>query len=649
LKTDVDDIYACLSRVDPFSRIDTRALKEISRQVEIAHFPANRFVFRQGDPSLECLLIIVAGMVELLVTSDNGTESVVGYRKAGDFFSETVVLSGQNYTGSARSTEPLDCIRVDRALLEDLIHTHPEFSKFFSTLLAERMRLLYESIRTEKSEVFTRTCELPLFAKKVGEIMSRPVNTCNINDQVSDVSQKMAAAGTGSAVVLDAKDRPIGILTEKNIVHHLVARGSYPVENCRAGQIMTTDFDTLPPEAFMGQALATLTRQQVKYLLVIQDGKLAGILTAMDLIKSRNIGNLILLEDIRSHSTIQSLAKISHEVDGVLNALLMEGAATRDILEIMSGLLDRLTRAVIRIAEKEMEAHGLGPPPMEYCWINMGSAARHEQTLRTDQDNGIIYADPDDPAPETQKKIQAYFQTLGGIIVDGLNECGFALCKGNVMASNPQWCRSVSQWKKNITRWGGSFDPEDTRKLTICLDFRPLWGNHALADILWETIFGVLEKAEVTNHMLTHDDLQREKPIGLLGKIRTEKSGPHKDAFNLKTNGLVHLVNGMRIYAVNHRIKEASTLGRLERLTEKQVFSEDTAELLKTGFETLMMFKIRINAEKLNSGEVPDNYIRPAELTRKQRELIKDSLLAVMQMQKTIHGDFNSAWLNFFS
>ncbi|THB80850.1 MAG: CBS domain-containing protein [Desulfobacteraceae bacterium] len=646
---DTDTGCELLLRIDPFSRLVPEDIKSVAHRLEMVSFEPGRFVFRQDDPSQDALLVIVSGLVELLVTSERGEEAIVGYRKSGEFFGETVVLSGQSYPGSARAKEPLTCIRVGRDVVEELIRTHPDFSEFFTTLLAERMRRLYETIQSEQNDLFVGKHELPLFNKRVGEIMAHPVNCCRMTDQVSDVSLDMAHKGVGSSVVVNNTGRPVGILSRKNIVYHLVARQSHPVGDCRASQVMNDNFETIAPEAFVGQALAILTRQRQKYLLVIRDEKPAGMLTAKDFIKSRNMGNLTLLQDIRSHRTLDELAGVSGEVDGVLNALLIEGAGTSDTLEVMSGLLERLTRAVIRISEKQMADKGLGPPPVAYCWINMGSAARHEQTLRTDQDNGIIYADPDPKEHRAPGQIKAWFQTFADMVVQGLARCGFELCTGDVMASNPLWCRSVSQWKACINQWGGSFDPEDTRNMTIFLDFRPVWGNQSLADEVRETVFKILSQAEVSNHMLTRDDVTHEKPIGFMGHIRTEKSGPNKDQLNLKTHGLVHLINGIRIYAVNQEIKEVSTLGRLEALTRQGTFDKDTAEILRTGFETLMMFRIRTNVEKLAAGEVPDNYVHPGSMSRKQRELLKDALLAVGHMQKMITRDFNRAWIGFFS
>lgn len=641
-----EDLFDFLIRLRPFNELPAGELRTISRQVKTRAFDENALIFRQGKPGLGYLMIIVSGRVELLVTSDRGGESVVGTRAPGEFFGETVVLSGLDYPGSARAVTPLVCILIPRDLLEHLIRTVPAFSEFFSTLLAERMRLLYESIYSEENDRFPTIRDLPLFDKRVGQIMSAPVNCCRPSDQVSAVSAGMAEKDVSSAVVVDEKGQPTGILTQTDMVVHLINRQAFPVDDCRVEQIMRTRVETIPADAFVGQALAALTRGRQKYLLVTDKGRLSGILTAMDLVRSRHIGNLTLLQDIASHDTLDDLARISPEVDGVLHALLTEGARTKDILEVMSGLLTRLTRAVIRLTEKEMETLGFGPPPVEYCWINMGSAARHEQILRTDQDNGIIYADPD---PGDREAVDEYFRLLAEKTVQGLNRCGFALCPGQVMASNPKWCRSRSRWLKVIDQWSGSFDPEDTRSWTIFLDSRPVWGNPALADGIWDKIFTNFSQAETSSHMLSQDDRSGEKPVNFLGTIRTARSGPYKDQFNLKNHAIVHLVNGMRLFAVNNGIREPSTIGRLKQLRKAGVFTADTADILETGFETLVMFRIRANVEKRAKGKPTDNYITPALLSKKQRTLLKDALMAVDHMQKLVSSHFTAPWMNFFS
>lgn len=639
------EITRILKTIDPFTKLDDAVLDDLSGRVAVETFRPDTYIFRQGEPSLDSLFIIVCGLVEITVTSDRGVESVVGMRRAGDFFSETVVLSRQNYTASTRARETAVCLRIPRRELEPLIYNHPDFSSYFNELIAERMRLLYEKIQMEQSGHAAACLHPPLFRKRVSEIMTAAVVTCRPGDSAADVARVMVDRSVSSAVVVDDERRPSGILTLQAIVENLVTRRR-PMDDCTAEQIMDRAHVTIGPEAFTGQALVALSRSTSKYVLVMERGRLVGILTAVDLVKSHNIGHLTLLHDIESRKTLDALAKAGKNIDGVLDALLSEGAKVSDILEIMSELHERLIRAVIRISEAEMASRGSGPPPVDYCWITMGSDARHEQTLRTDQDNGMIYADPE---PGTEAAVDDYFKTLAEIVVNGLDRCGFALCTGGVMASNAKWRRSIGGWRDYVKKWSGSFDPQDTIDMTILLDFRPVWGNHALARRLWETIFQIFEDPEKINHMLTNADLKFAVPINFLGNLRTEKTGPRKNQLNLKTGGLVHLINGMRIFAVNNGIMEPSTLGRLAALAEKGVVSERKARLFKAAFETLLMFRIRANFQKSTQGEPPDNHIDPSTLTGAEQMLLKDALSSVSQMQKLVHNRFSQTALNFFS
>ncbi|MFH1154297.1 MAG: DUF294 nucleotidyltransferase-like domain-containing protein [Pseudomonadota bacterium] len=640
------EIVDVLKTIDPFTKLDDAVLVDLCSRVSVNVFKEDTYIFKQGDHSLDTLFIIVSGLVEIIVTSDRGVESVVGLRRPGDFFSETVVLSRQRYTASTRAREDAVCICISRTELEALIYNYPGFSSYFNELLAERMRLLYEKIQAEQNHGSAVCFDLPLFRKRVSEIMSTSVVTCRVNDQVADAARIMADKGISSAVVLDDGEKPVGLLTVQIIVESLITNCTCPVDNCTAGQIMNPDLVTITPDAFTGQALVALSRKKTKYILVVEREKLVGILTAVDLIRSRNIGNLTLLQDIETKKTLPEIARASQEIDSVLNALLTEGAKVSEILEVMSELHERLVRAVIKVSEKEMEARGLGSPPVDYCWINMGSDARHEQTLRTDQDNGMIYADPE---PDQHEAVDGYFKALAELIVNGLDACGFDLCTGGVMATNPKWRRSVSQWCSYVENWSTSFDPGDTITMTILLDFRPIWGNQALARRLWDTIFQVFEDPEKINHMLTNEELKFSIPINFMGNLRTEKSGPHKNQLNIKTGGLVHLVNGMRIFGVNNGIMEPSTLGRLKLLTEMGVIPPKKAAFFKTAFETLVMFRIRGNLQHILQNRSPDNYIDPSTLTNSEQMLLKDAMYSVSQVQKLMFNRFSQTALNFFS
>lgn len=632
-------------RTDPFEMLESEVLEELAEKIEVREYPPNTYVFKQGEPSLDCMFVIVSGLMEITVTNDRGVETVVGLRRYFDFFGETTVLSQQRYSASARVKDHLTCCLIQRKDLEGLIYNHPEFSGFFNALLAERMRVLYEQIVTEQSyEAYSNT-ESPLFRKRVSEIMSSPVITCHMSDKVTEASKLMDERDVSAVVVLDNEKKPRGLVTEKSLVKYLIAHQLYPVSQCRVERVMNSNLAEISPEAFLGQALVSMIRNKNKHLIVMERGKLVGMITLADLVRTRSTGNLLLTQDIESQPDISGLSRISREVDNILNALIAEKASVREIFEVMSELHERMSRRIIQLSEEKMRIMGLGPPPVEYCWINMGSAARYEQTLRTDQDNAIIYNDP--PAGQ-EEETDRYFAKLAELIVEAHSECGFAKCKGNVMATNPQWRRPLSAWISAIQNWTRSYDPEDTRILTILLDYRPIWGNTALAEKFWEEIFKAFKESLMASHMLTKDELQYKLPISFLGTFVTEKTGEHKNEIDLKKSGAVHIVNGVRIFAVSHQISEPSTFGRLKQLSDKGAISAEDAELFAASFETLMMFRIRENMKKARQGKEPDNYIDPYGLRKRERMILKDALSGVAQLQKLVNKEFSVIWLRHF-
>ncbi|HSO18051.1 MAG TPA: DUF294 nucleotidyltransferase-like domain-containing protein [Desulfosarcina sp.] len=347
-----------------------------------------------------------------------------------------------------------------------------------------------------------------------------------------------------------------------------------------------------------------------------------------------------LIEDIAGQTRLDGLEGVSAGIDHVLEGLVAGGVGVREMLDTMSRLNDRLTRKVIELCQAQMQADGGGPAPAAYCWINLGSAARREQTLRTDQDNAIIYDDA--------LGAGSYFHRLGRRVVDGLVQCGFERCSGGVMASSPQWCRPLSQWRGCVTQWMRSVDPEDVRCLTILLDYRCVWGDAGLADALWESIARSFAESTSAGHLLSSDDRKLSAPLDWRGRVNIERSGPRKGRFNLKTAALVHMINAVRLLAVSRGIATPSTLDRLDRLVDDGCLDAGDAAAYGAGFETLMMFRTRENLKRVHAGKPPDNTLDPGLLDREDSQRLKDALAAVVRLQKRIGKGFHVPWMNYF-
>jgi len=393
---------------------------------------------------------------------------------------------------------------------------------------------------------------------------------------------------------------------------------------------MTPDPVTVTPDAFFYQALLTMVKNQIKQLPVIEGTTLLGIVTLRDLVQSRSTGALTIVNSIESANTIEGLRKAGQGIDTVLKALIAEKAPAREICEVMTEFYDRLTRKVIEVSEKQLEAEGHGLPPVDYCWITMGSSGRKEQITRTDQDNGIIYDDSD---PSKAEAASEYFSQLAAKVVDGLYQCGFALCKGNVMATNPQWRKPYKEWINMIKRWVVEPHSEMLRNFTIFLDFRSVHGSVRLAGRLQETVIHLIQDNPIVLHFLAQDDLSRSVPLGLFRQFITDKSKAHRGEIDLKSGALVHIVDCIRIFSVRHGISDTNTFERINELTENEVLPADDAEFIEASYETLLTFRNRENLRKASIGLEPDNYINPYRLSKREQAVLREAFKAVTRLQ----------------
>jgi len=634
-----------LRTVPPFSLLPSEVIDGLLLKIKVKTFPAGAYVFRQGEESLDTLFLILSGSAEVVAINDKGDETVVGFRSEEEFFGETGLTGGQ-YSATIRAKEELTCLLIPGEEIEELIGRHNNFAGYVTELLLERMRSLYEEIIHEQSFDANSRVETPLFRKRISDIMSTPVVTCRVDDSVVSVSKLMEHKKISAVFVVDNESRPVGVITTADLVHKIIARSVTDYLNVTAGMIMNTKLVSIPSKAFFAEALLAVSKYQTKHLAVTSREKLVGIVTVADLIKTRSTGTLTLIHDIESQQDIEGLTAIGTETDNLLNALVAEKAPVQEILMIISEFHERLTRKVVQLCEQEMVKMGYGPPPVEYCWVNMGSAGRKEQTARTDQDNMIIFKDHESIDLDY---IQGYFLKLAIMVNEGLDRCGFAKCPGNVMASNPQWCKSLGEWEELCEVWIGTVakDPQAIRQLTILLDFRPVYGNKKLADSLWKNIIKLYNNnSSAVTHFLTQDDLSARVPVTMWGGFSTVKTGPHKDEINLKNSACVHIVNCIRIFALNSGITETSTFRRIAELRKRGGLKSDEADFIEASFETLMMFRVRENLKKVKRGEKADNYINPAHLRKQEREILKGAFTAVNRLQKLTGSTFTVVWLS---
>lgn len=623
-----------LKQVPPFNLLNDEQLNKVAESLIEETYPAGTYVGRQGETSRMVLFIVVEGKVEITVTDKQGNETIIGYRDPLEFLGETVFLSGNELPASGRALENTKCFLLPQESFDEIVIENPEFASYFTRLLTERLRILYQRFYDEEEASGESG-----FSKRVSDIMVTDVVTCLPQEEAHKIATLMDDYNVSSVVVVDEENTPLGIITEGDLVSK-VLRDSVLSEGAqkKARELMSKDLISVKPYDFTYQAFLHMVKNRITHVVVRdEEDKLMGIVAMRDLIKSRKTGSLAVVNRIESCDSVEELTQVRDEVDQVLQALLVERATVMEITSLITEFYDRITRKIIQISERDMVEEGYGPPPVGYCWLSMGSSGRKEQFARTDQDNGIIY---EEVSPEREEEVKNYFLTLGEKVVSGLERYGFARCKGDVMANNEMWCQSFRGWRNTINIWLSSLDMQTVRNMTIFLDFRFVYGRINLAELLRNFVLRNFRTASVALNFLVDDNLSKKIPLNIFRQIQTERSGEYKDHLNLKTTACVHIVDCARVFALREGIRSTNTIERLKEVSKKGILKEKDVEYIVAAYETLMMLRIRDAMAKMRRGQDPDNYINPKELSNREYSLLKEALVMVSRLQSITANHF---------
>ncbi|MCK8823791.1 DUF294 nucleotidyltransferase-like domain-containing protein [Fuchsiella alkaliacetigena] len=615
-------------------------LAEAGAEARVESYTEGTYIFEQNEQARTELYIILEGFVELIISDELGVNKSIDYRYPGDFLGEEAFSSfseRQTYNNFALAVEDVSCFVLTKKSLKLLIKKEHKFVEYLLNSLIDWEDSCYQALlrREDYQGDQQETIKIYPFRKKIFEVMNFPVETCARTTHIWEVAQAMQKRNISSVVVAE-NDKPVGIITEKEIVHQLIAQKK-DFNKVLAEEIMSTEVITVPKNAFFYQALYSMVKHQLKHVVVVEREVIVGIVTIRDLAQTRNTGLVTTVNEIESQRSISELNKARQKVDQVLKALVVEKASTKEICQLITEFNDRLTRRVIELCENEMKQEGYGLAPVDYCFLQMGSAGRKEQFVRTDQDNAIIFADDE----EKEEEIREYFRILGEKIVDKLVKCGFEECDGGVMVNNHYWRNSFAEWVEIMEKWLAKLDNIRIRSLSIFLDFRAIYGDLYLAKELKNKLLKYFQKNARITHNIGKYALQNKLPLGLFGRLITKNSEEHKGEINLKLGGCVQMVDCVRAFSLLEGIIKTSTFERLEALAKESIISNDDKDKFINAYEQLLGLRIRDGLNKLELGEEVDNHINPQQLNKEDYRALKDSLGAVDELMKLTGHAFN--------
>jgi CBS domain-containing protein len=457
----------------------------------------------------------------------------------------------------------------------------------------------------------------------VKDFYNSPIATISENASIQSAAIKMTTLGFSCLVVVnktDVDDTPIGIITDKDIRRRCVALG-LPITK-KVTEIMTRDITTIDIKSNAFDALITMTNKHIHHLPITYQGKLAGIVTVTDLINNEGNNAINLTSIIMKAQSVNELVEISQLLTNLQIKLTKLGASADHIGKSISAITMAFTSRLINMAEKIY-----GESPVPYAWLAGGSQARQEQLVHSDQDNALIISD--DMKPEDD----AWFKKLAKFVCDGLANCGFIYCPGNVMATNSKWRQPQSQWQHYFDQWIDTPDPSALLFSSIFFDLTTVYGDAGLLDPVRKKMLAKTQRNTLFIAHLSTNALSLPPPLGFFRDFVLIQNGKHKSTLDIKHNGIAPIVDLARIYALSEGISAVNTIERIKLSAGSASLSSSSAANLIDAYQFLTMVRLVHRAKQIQQNIAPDNYISPKEISRLEREHLKDAFKVIKTLQ----------------
>lgn len=618
MDTELDEIRSFIAEIPPFDALPDTVVASLTGKISEIYVRSGEQIGVSEDQQQQ-LFIVRKG---LLVLSNVGGQ-LVDKLAEGDVCTQFCTATADSHYRLSSEEDAL-IYMIPCAELTQVVSAHPSVMLSFLQHSAEQ-RLNSAVSMMQKDNNATSS----LMYTSMSDIMASPVETMDEDATIAAAARMMTDKGISCIVLSNSGGDVTGIVTIKDIAKRCVAAGISP--ESPVSQIMTRNMLTVSHDDFAYDALMTMTREGIRHLPVMQQDKLVGVVTAGDLIRQEGRNSAYLTGAIKKATSLESLVESSDAVPQLQLQLVNMGATADHVGKGVTAITSAITRRLIELAKEK-----LGPPPVPFAWVAAGSQARREQTSHSDQDNGIIL---DNSASEADLP---YFQALAQFVSDGLAACGYIYCPGNVMATNPQWCQTQKVWDGYFHEWMNNPDPKALMLSSIFFDLRTIYGEKSLLEEIRETMLQTSQRSSLFLAHLTSNALKLRPPLGIIRDFVLINDGEHNDTLDLKHNGLAPVVDLARIYALAEGIKPVNTIERLKAATGTRTLSSEGGANLLDAYEFVGSLRIQHQANQIRQGIKADNYLPPKNLSRLEREYLKDAFKVIREMQNSIERSFRA-------
>lgn len=621
-----------LAKHPPFSFLPEAKLTEIAPLFQMIEYDAGTILFEQGKSRVSELFLLYSGGLELYYQED-GKRILNDLLSDGDTFGGISFLMNDGVAvRTVAVTEASRFYTLPKKTFLQLCKNYPEFSDYFTDTFGKLMldksyAALVASVASKKisgsSDIFLH--------RSLDSLIDKEILVCEGKTSVREAARLMSEKRHSAILIGNAGEMPEGIVTDKDFRDRVVATGLSIDEP--VSEIMSSPLITINASESLLSALMTMVHHNIKHLAIHDNtGEINGILSDKRLLTARGQSPVSLLRDIEDASTVAALLPRQKQIVPLAGTLIEGGARAEEVGRIISAVADAVLQRLIRFALAEM-----GPPPARFAFLIMGSEGRREQTLKTDQDNAIIYED----VPESSEAaVHEYFLAFATRVCGWLNDAGYDYCGGDIMAQNPRWCQPLSQWKNYFRQWIQTPESQAVMHATIFFDFAAAYGDQALADELRGYLQRLIEKrSDLFFRYLAQNALDIKPPLGFFRNFLVEARGAHRNEFDIK-KAMTPVVDFARIYALENGITATNTLERLHLLAAQSVLTESEHHELTQAYRYLMQIRLVRQINMIREENLPpDNYINPQNLSRIEQKMLKEIFRLVTSYQEklTVH------------
>ncbi|NJD36073.1 MAG: CBS domain-containing protein [Betaproteobacteria bacterium] len=621
-----EELLVFLRRHAPFKDMGSFALDALAANLTPLDVADGNFILEPKDMPPD-LFIIESGRVQARLAGDvNLTDQPLYELEPGQSFPLAAVAAKRPAINVYSAVGEVRVWRLASADFSGLLLSSCEFNRF---VLDHVAGLLDEARRQIEIQFGQRNSDQQSINAQLSGFLRPNVVSVTPQTSIKQAMETMVKAKVGSVVVIDAGNRPLGIFTQSDALRRVVIPehpAAAPIE-----QVMTAPPATISATATAYDAMLAMAMHRIRHLVILDgEDKVVGVVSERDLFAMQRIGLRNVRKVIEAAADIDALSRAAGDVRRLCLNMLGQGVSAEKLTQFISGLNDSLTRRVIEISLARHDLRGL-----DWAWLAFGSEGRDEQTFSTDQDNGIIFACAEG---DDKDALRQRFLDFAREVNEGLARCGFPLCKGNIMASNPLWCLSQEEWQERFTQWIRKPEPEALLNATIFFDFRAIFGNEALAKGLSAWLLEMTATATLFLRFMAENAAKATPPLGMIRDFSFDNNADFPHTLDLKAFGARLFVDAARIIALAHGIAHSSTVERLRAAAAQGKLGGDDINAMIEGF--FFIQQLRLRNQRAGTPPGGENRVDPDKLNELDRHVLKEAFKQAKRLQSRLQLEY---------